>query len=88
MLLRTITVENQAQDQVNAAVLCSFAIPEIDRNILVYSLNEETDQGAAKVYVASVTPVENGYRLGKLESELEWQYAKRVLRQITWGVEP
>ncbi|MCY1272163.1 hypothetical protein D9M68_436270 [compost metagenome] len=88
MLLRTITVENEAQDQVNAAVLCSFAIPEIDRNILVYSLNEETDQGTAKVYVASVTPGENGYRLGKLESELEWQYAKRVLRQITWGVEP
>jgi hypothetical protein len=87
MLLRTITVENEAQEVVNAAVLCSFAIPEIDRNFLVYSLNEEGRQGTAKVYVATFTPGTNGYLLGSLPSELEWQYAKRVLRQIAWGID-
>ncbi|MBT8768587.1 hypothetical protein [Metapseudomonas boanensis] len=87
MLLKTITVENDAQEVVNAAVLCSFAIPEIDRNILVYSLNEEGRHGTAKVYVARATASEKGYLLGALESELEWQYAKHVLKQITQGDE-
>lgn len=87
MLLRTITVKNEALEVVNAAVLCSFAIPEIDRNIIVYSLNEEGPRGTAKVYVARATAGEGGYLLGSLESELEWQYAKQVLKQITRGNE-
>ena len=88
MLLRTITVQNEAQEVVTAAVLCSFAIPELDRNILVYSLNEEGRHGTAKVYVARATATGGGYLLGALESELEWQYAKHVLKQITREGEP
>ncbi|GLZ87090.1 hypothetical protein Pres01_31410 [Metapseudomonas resinovorans] len=85
MLLRTITVENGTGEVVNAAVLCSFAIPQIDRNILVYTLNEEDRHGTAKVYVTSAVPQENGYRLASLESEREWQCVLEVLRQITKG---
>lgn len=85
MLLRTITVENDAREAVNAAILCSFAIPCIDRNILVYTLNEEGRQGTSRVYVASAVPHENGYRLEKLGSRQEWQYAVQVLKQITKG---
>ncbi|NWL78256.1 hypothetical protein DM872_15500 [Pseudomonas taiwanensis] len=85
MLLRTITVENGTGEVVNAAVLCSFAIPQIDRNILVYTLNEEDRHGTAKVYVTSAVPQENGYRLANLESEQEWQCALAVLKQITKG---
>ncbi len=87
MLLRTITVENEARESVNAAVLCSFAIPRIDRNILVYTLNEEGRQGTSKVYVASAVPHERGYRLERLESRQAWQYAVQVLKQITKGDE-
>ncbi|MBD2838143.1 hypothetical protein ID144_13920 [Pseudomonas sp. JM0905a] len=87
MLLRTITVENGTGEVVNAAVLCSFAIPLIDRNILVYTLNEEGRQGTAKVYVASAIPQENGYRLAGLESEQEWQHTVQVLKEITRGEE-
>lgn len=85
MLLRTITVENCTGEVVNAAVLCSFAIPQIDRNILVYTLNEEGRHGTAKVYVTSAIPQENGFRLANLESDREWQCALDVLRQITQG---
>ena len=87
MLLRTITVENGTGEVVNAAVLCSFAIPLIDRNILVYTLNEEGRNGTSKVYVASAVPQEDGYHLAGLESEQEWQYAVQVLKQITKGDE-
>ncbi|AYF90396.1 hypothetical protein SA496_20125 [Pseudomonas sp. JS3066] len=85
MMLRTITVEDGTGEVVNAAVLCSFAIPLIDRNILVYTLNEEGNHGTAKVYVTSAVPQENGFRLANLESEQEWQYTLEVLRQITKG---
>ncbi|MNF03133.1 hypothetical protein D3C80_2023980 [compost metagenome] len=85
MLLRTITVENDTQEQVNAAILCTFAIPEIDRNILVYTLNEDGRHGTAKIYVASAVPQDNGYRLENLASEQEWQCAVQVLKQITKG---
>jgi hypothetical protein len=87
MLLRTITVENGTGEVVNAAVLCSFAIPLIDRNILVYTLNEEGRQGTSKVYVASAAPQENGYRLARLKSEQEWQHALQVIKEITRGEE-
>ncbi|MNR50837.1 hypothetical protein D3C85_1704170 [compost metagenome] len=72
---------------VNAAILCSFAIPEIDRNIVVYTLNEDGREGTAKVYVASAIPQDNGYRLAGLESEREWQHTVQVLREITRGEE-
>lgn len=88
MLLRTITVRNDTGETVNAAILCSFAIPLIDRNILVYTLNEEGRHGTSRVYVASAVPLEDGYRLASLESEQEWQYAVEVLKQITKGDEP
>lgn len=87
MLLKTITVENDARETANAAILCSFAVPRIDRNILVYTLNEEGRQGTAKVYVASAVPQEGGYRLERLESDQEWKCAMQVLKQITKGGE-
>ena len=87
MILKTITVENEARESANAVILCSFAIPRIDRNILVYTLNEESRHGTSKVYVASAVPEDAGYRLENLESEEEWRCAVEVLKQITKGVE-
>lgn len=40
MLLRTISVETAEQTELNAALLCGFAIPASDRNFIAYSLNE------------------------------------------------
>lgn len=41
MLLRTISVETAEQTELNAALLCGFAIPASDRNFIAYSLNEQ-----------------------------------------------
>lgn len=85
MLLRTITVENGQREALNAAVLCSLAIPEIEANVLVYTLNESTSQGTSKVYVAALAPqVDGGYQLGSLDSH-GWQATRPVLRQIIEG---
>lgn len=85
MLLRTITVENGQREAFNAAVLCSLAIPEIEGNILVYTLNEAAPQGTSWVYLAALVPlVEGGYQLSSLDDRA-CQVARRVLRQIIEG---
>lgn len=53
MLLRTISVETAEQTELNAALLCGFAIPASDRNFIAYSLNEQVDENDSRVYIAS-----------------------------------
>lgn len=85
MLLRTITVENGQREAFNAAVLCSLAIPEIEANVLVYTLNEAGPQGTSWVYLAALAPLaEGGYQLSSLD-ERACQVARRALRQIIEG---
>lgn len=85
MLLRTITVENGQREAFNAAVLCSLAIPEIEGNVLVYTLNEAAPKGTSWVYLAALVPlVEGGYQLSSLDDRA-CQVARRVLRQIIEG---
>lgn len=85
MLLRTITVENGQREAFNAAVLCSLAIPEIEANVLVYTLNEAGPQSTSWVYLAALAPLaEGGYQLSSLD-ERACQVARRVLRQIIEG---
>jgi hypothetical protein len=85
MLLRTITVENGQREAFNAAVLCSLAIPEIEGNVLVYTLNEAGPQGTSWVYLAALAPLtEGGYQLSSLD-ERACQIARRALCQITEG---
>ncbi|MDH1109970.1 hypothetical protein N5C55_26470 [Pseudomonas otitidis] len=85
MLLRTITVENGQREAFNAAVLCSLATPEIEANVLVYTLNEAGPQGTSWVYLAALAPLaEGGYQLSSLD-ERACQVARRVLRQIIEG---
>ncbi|WP_205895274.1 hypothetical protein [Metapseudomonas otitidis] len=85
MLLRTITVENGQREAFNAAVLCSLTIPEIEGNVLVYTLNEAAPQGTSWVYLAALVPlVEGGYQLSSLDDRA-CQVARQVLRQIVGG---
>ncbi|MDI9786921.1 hypothetical protein QM340_29585, partial [Pseudomonas aeruginosa] len=51
MLLRTISVETAEQTELNAALLCGFAIPASDRNFIAYSLNEQVDENDSRVYI-------------------------------------
>lgn len=82
MLLRTITVENGQREACNAAVLCSLAIPEIESNVLVYTLNEAAPRGTSWVYLAALAPLaEGGYQLGSLDSRA-CRIARQVLQQI------
>ncbi|KAF1051346.1 MAG: hypothetical protein GAK43_02445 [Stenotrophomonas maltophilia] len=83
MLVQTITVENDAGQASNATVLCAFAIPQIDRNLLVYTLNEE-ENGCPRIYVASAVPQARGYRLERLGTS-EWQHVLQVLNEVTAG---
>lgn len=82
MLLRTIAVENTAKEVLNGAVLCSFSVPQISRNFLGYSLNEDDEGGNSRVYIAMLQRNGEKYFLSSIDSEPEWKTAIQVFKQI------
>lgn len=82
MLLRTISIEDGDQKALTAALLCSFAIPDLNRSFLAYSLNEEVDGDNLRIYIASISMAGNTCTLGGLSSEHDCQSATRVFKQI------
>lgn len=82
MLLRTISVETAEQTELNAALLCGFAIPASDRNFIAYSLNEQVDENDSRVYIASLFKTDDGFRLGRLDTDETCEAAIQVFRQL------
>ena len=82
MLLRTISVETAEQTELNAALLCGFAIPASDRNFIAYSLNEQVDENDSRVYIASLFKTDDGFRLGRLDTDEACEAAIQVFRQL------
>ena len=83
MLLRTLVLECSGQDTpVNGALLCGFAVAQTDSNFLVYSLDEETEPGNSRVYIAALRKKLDRYFLGGVESKEDLQVAMQVFKQI------
>lgn len=82
MLLRTISVETAEQTELNAALLCGFAIPASDRNFIAYSLNEQVDENDSRVYIASLFKTDDSFRLGRLDTDEACEAAIQVFRQL------
>ncbi|MDL2187184.1 hypothetical protein P5706_23675 [Pseudomonas sp. ChxA] len=83
MLLRTLVLERSGQDTpINGALLCGFAVAQIDSNFLVYSLDEETEPGNSRVYIAALRKKIDRYFLGGVESKEDLQVAMQVFKQI------
>lgn len=83
MLLRTLVLERSGEDApLNGALLCGFAVPQITSNFLVYSLDEETEPGNARVYVAALRKKLERYFLSGVGSQEELQIAMQVFKQI------
>jgi hypothetical protein len=83
MLLRTLVLERSGEDApVNGALLCGFAVPQIASNFLVYSLDEETEPGNSRVYVAALRKKLERYFLGGVAAQEDLQVAMRVFKQI------
>ncbi|QHD06044.1 hypothetical protein [Pseudomonas sp. R76] len=83
MLLRTLVLERNGQDTpVNGALLCGFTIAQTDSNFLVYSLDEETEPGNSRVYIAALRKKLDRYFLSGVESKEDLQVAMQVFKQI------
>ena len=83
MLLRTLVLERSGEDApLNGALLCGFAVPQITSNFLVYSLDEETEPGNARVYVAALRKKLERYFLSGVGAQEELQIAMQVFKQI------
>jgi hypothetical protein len=83
MLLRTLVLEHSGHDTpVNGALLCSFAVTQIASNFLAYSLDEETEPGSSRVYIAALRKKSERYFLGSIDSKEDLQLATQVFKQI------
>ena len=83
MLLRTLVLERSDGDApLNGALLCGFAVPQITSNFLVYSLDEETEPGSARVYVAALRKKLERYFLSSIDVQEDLHIAMQVVKQI------
>ncbi|MGZ0717135.1 hypothetical protein [Pseudomonas palleroniana] len=83
MLLRTLVLERSGEAApVNGALLCGFAVAQIDSNFLVYSLDEEAEPGHSRVYIAALRKKLERYFLGGVDSKEDLQVAMQVFKQI------
>lgn len=83
LLLRTLVLEQSGHDApVNGALLCGFAVAQIASNFLAYSLDEETEPGSSRVYIAALRKKSERYFLGAIDSKEDLQTATRVFKQI------
>ena len=83
MLLRTLVLERNDEDApVNGALLCGFAVTQAGSNFLVYSLDEETEPGHSRVYIAVLRKKLERYFLGGVDSKEDLQSAMQVFKQI------
>lgn len=64
-----------------AAVLCSFVIPETQKNFLAYTLNEEVNETDARAYMTSLLKEGDSYTLGVSISDEDAQMAMFVFSQ-------
>lgn len=83
MLLRTLVLEHGEQGgPVNGALLCGFAVAQIQSNFLVYSLDEEVEPGNSRVYIAALRKKADRHFLSGVESTDDLQVAMQVFKQI------
>jgi hypothetical protein len=83
LLLRTLVLEQSGHDApVNGALLCGFAVAQIASNFLAYSLDEETEPGSSRVYIAALRKKSDRYFLGAIDSKEDLQTATHVFKQI------
>ncbi|WP_192557918.1 hypothetical protein [Pseudomonas allokribbensis] len=82
MLVRTLSIQHDEQNVLTAALLFGFAIPELNQNFLAYSLNEDVDGNASRVYLVSLHKEVDGYSLHTLTSAADGQEAQKVFEQI------
>lgn len=74
-LMRTIAVCTPQHETLNAALLCSFAVPAAGMNYLAYSLNESMGDEDVRVYVAALQFEHGRYRLATSLTDHAWQQA-------------
>ncbi|CAN7662836.1 MULTISPECIES: hypothetical protein [Pseudomonas] len=82
MLLRSIPIHNADGQVVNAAILCCFGIAALERDFLLYTLDEAQPGQRCKAYIAEIRIHPEGYSLDTIDAE-HWPQVKRVLKELT-----
>lgn len=85
MMLRSITLSMPSAEHRDAVLLFGFAIPQINKRFLVYTLNEEPHAGVVRLYLAALFDEDGSYSLGVLETDRDRVLALQVLDQIVKG---
>lgn len=83
MLVPTFLIQHDHEETLTAALLCSYSVPAIDHNFLVYSLNEVIDDYSTRVYLVSLQIDDDGYSLlSPITTDTQWETATEIFELI------
>lgn len=84
--MMSIVLEDGSIDEVE--FLLSFKFTDNNKEYMIYTKNENDENGNVTIYVASVDRKEgNNPKLGGITSEEEWTRIKNVLKELSKNVE-
>lgn len=82
MVLRTIAVFTPRQQTVDAALICSFAVPAAGTNYLALSLNESMGEEHVRAYIVALECEQGRYSVASSVDDHAWQQAfEQILDQ-------
>lgn len=79
---RTIVVIDESGNEKEAEILSAFTIKKINKNYILYTLNEVDENEMVKIYASELIEKDNMYSLGAISSDEEWASVKEVMKDI------
>lgn len=80
---KTMTIVSEDGSEEVVEVILAFEFKDNKKEYIVYTKNEEDDNGNITVYVSNVDRETGQPRLNGVEDENEWNRIKDVLRELS-----
>ena len=85
MNTKIINVINANGAEVQAEVLATFLVEDLSKKYIIYTLNEENENGMVKIYVAELREENGTYNLISIDSDDEWNMIKEIMKKMARG---
>lgn len=78
----TITVIDKDGIEKVAEVIATFNIEKFNKDYIIYTFNEPTNNEMIKVYTATLVEKDNEYSFEAISTDEEWEEIKKFMKEL------
>lgn len=79
---KKIEITNSLGQKVEADIITVFKVNETDKDYIVYTFSEKSDDNDFKAYTSRLRETNGQYFLDTISDELEWESVKNIIVKI------